>query len=228
MKKKKIVLGIFFLCTLLCGSFFVSHMSKVMAHNVFKVLDGVNIVLDAGHGIPDMGAHSNQIKEHDINLRITKKLETLLKNAGAHVVLTRKDMYDLASLKAKNRKKEDMKKRIAIINNDEIDLFVSIHLNSFTNPSARGALAFYKQDSEASKAFANILQKHFKILTNTKLTSKSGDYYILNNTSKVGALVECGFLSNESDRSLLITNSYQEKLAKSLYDSIVEYFRFLN
>ena len=60
------------------------------------------------------------------------------------------------------------------------------------------------------------------------MTSKPGDYYILKNTEKIGVLVECGFLSNAEDKANLIEDNYQQKLAQTLYDSIVEYFQFLS
>ena len=144
------------------------------------------------------------------------------------MTMTRNGAYDLASEGASNRKREDMKKRIELINQDKTDLFISIHLNSYPNTSVKGAQAFYAPKNEVSKVFADILQKHFRALTQTKMTSKPGDYYILNNAQKIGSLVECGFLSNAEDRAKLVTDEYQQKVAQTLYDSILEYFNFLS
>lgn len=179
------------------------------------------------HGGKDDGARSNEAKEQDINLKIAIKLKKLLEQSGVHVVMTRDGAYDLASDQATNRKKEDMKKRIDIINNEKTDLFISIHLNAYPNTSVKGAQAFYASTNEVSKVFADIIQKHFKSLTNTKMTSKPGDFYILKNANKIGSLVECGFLSNPEDREKLIEDDYQAKVAQTLYDSILEYFNFL-
>ena len=96
--------------------------------------------------IPDMGkddgARSNEAKEQEINLKIAQKLKKLLEEGGAHVTMTRDGAYDLASEGASNRKREDMKKRIELINQDKTDLFISIHLNSYPNTSVKGAQAF--------------------------------------------------------------------------------------
>lgn len=227
MKNNKIILGVCMVCTILIGSFCMRHITEIAASRAIKVLDGVQIVIDPGHGGKDDGARSNEAKEQDINLKIAKKLKTLLEQSGAHVTMTRDGAYDLASANAENRKKEDMKKRIEIINQDKTDLFLSIHLNAYPNTSVKGAQAFYAPKNEISKVFADIVQKHLKSLTNTKMTSKPGDYYILNNATKIGTLVECGFLSNPEDRENLITDAYQAKVAQSLYDSILEYFNFL-
>ena len=219
MKRKKYLLGAGLLCTILAASFCLSHITSVSAKRAFHALDGVEIVLDPGHGGKDDGARSNEAKEQEINLKIAQKLKKLLEEGGA---------YDLASEGASNRKREDMKKRIELINQDKTDLFISIHLNSYPNTSVKGAQAFYAPKNEVSKVFADIVQKHFRALTQTKMTSKPGDYYILNNAQKIGSLVECGFLSNAEDRAKLITDEYQQKVAQTLYDSILEYFNFLS
>lgn len=227
MKRKKYILAVGMLCTLLFTTVFMSRVTKISADKQMMPLQGVTIVLDAGHGGKDAGAQSGSIKEDVINLKIAKKTKALLEKSGAHVILTRDGDFDLASADAKNRKKEDMKKRMEIINHDDVDLFISIHLNSYPSPNVKGAQAFYQKDNEVAKTFATIVQKHLKKLTNTNMTSKPGDYYLLNNAQKIGTLVECGFLSNGEDRAVLITDEYQQDIAKTLYDSVREYFTFL-
>lgn len=215
------------LATVLASACMLSHIQNINASRIYHSLSGVSIILDPGHGGKDDGARAGNVKEQDINLKIAKKLETLLKNNGASVTLTRTGAYDLASANATNRKREDMKKRMEIINADQTDLFLSIHLNAYPNTSVKGAQAFYEKDNEVSKVFADIVQKNFKQLTGTNMTSKTGDYYILNNANKIGSLVECGFLSNDEDRSKLVTDEYQQAIAECLCNSIVEYFSFL-
>lgn len=227
MKYKKVCFVVAIVCTIMVGSFLIHYMSDIRAYQRMQNLEGVTIVLDAGHGGKDDGAQSGSIKEQGINLDITRKLKDLLADAGANVILTRDGDYDLADESATSRKRSDMEKRVALINDEQVDLFLSIHLNSYTNTSVSGAQAFYKKRDDASKAFADIVQDHLKALTQTKMTSKSGDYYILNKSSKVGVLVECGFLSNAQDRTKLITDEYQQQLAQTLYDSITEYFAVL-
>lgn len=194
----------------------------------YKPLSGLRIVLDPGHGGKDDGARASGIKEQEINLKIALKLQIHLQEAGAEVTLTRDGDYDLASEGAKNRKREDMKKRVDLINDEANDLFLSIHLNAYPNTNIKGAQAFYEKDNENAHAFADIIQNHLNILTNRELSSKTGDYYILNNTEKVGVLVECGFLSNDQDRANLLQEDYQEKLALLLSDSIKEYLKIMD
>lgn len=213
--------------TLIITTTSINYIGKVFAKRSYRHLNGVKIVLDAGHGGKDGGAKYQNINESQITLKITKQLQTKLEKAGARVILTRENNQDLSDANALNKKKDDMKKRIAIINEPDIDLFLSIHLNAYPNTSVKGAQAFYQIDNEVSRIFSQLIQKHLRRLTNTHMVNKPGDYYLLNNALKVGSLIECGFLSNPEDRALLITPQYQEKVANTLYDAMNEYFAFL-
>ncbi len=200
---------------------------EVFAKKGYKPLSGVTIVVDPGHGGKDAGAMRGDVNEQEINLNISLKLRTMLEENGATVILTRDGAYDLASEGADNRKREDMKKRVEIINGDTPDLFISIHLNAYPNPSVKGAQAFYQKDNHASKYLASIIQGRLQKLTGTKMVEKSGDYYILNNSTKPGILVECGFISNADDLGNLKQDSYQEKIAIHLLDGVLEFFEVL-
>ena len=161
-------------------------------------------------------------------VQINALVKEELKAQGASVILTRDGAYDLASEGTRNRKKEDMKKRADIINADRVDLFLSIHLNAFPNVEIHGAQVFYQKDDEAGKAFADIIQRRLNEFNQTDKKSKTGDYYILNETNHPGILVECGFLSNAADREHLTDASYQQEIAKLLRDGVCEYLEVLS
>ena len=179
------------------------------------------------HGGKDGGAQSGEIMEDEINLTIAFQTKELLEQAGAQVILTRDGDYDLADKGAANRKRQDIRKRMDMMNAEDVDVFISIHLNAYPNPKVQGAQTFYNEKDEASKEFANLIQNKLKVLTKSKMTSKPGDFYLLENAKTMGVLVECGFLSNPNDRALLVKEEYQKALANVLYKSIKEYFDFL-
>ena len=91
------------------------------------------IVLDAGHGKPDEGAQSSTgTTEAETNLKIALKVQSLLEQSGATVILTRSDdeaIYDLDSKTLKQKKISDIRNRVKIGNEAQADIFVSIHLN---------------------------------------------------------------------------------------------------
>ena len=189
-------------------------------------LFGKVIYIDAGHGGVDPGAMYKDIKEKDINLSISKILEDKLTKMGAIVYLTRYGDYDLAVNNTVNRKRSDLSRRGNIINRSMCDLFVSIHLNAEATGVWRGAQVFYDDINDKNEVFANILQENFKKRLNSNRDYKlSNDLYLQKRIKQPGVLIEVGFLSNASDRYLLKQQSYQNKVATIIVDSMIEYFK---
>ena len=91
------------------------------------------IVIDAGHGGIDpgkIGIHGEQEKE--INLKIAEFLKTFLELDGYEVVMTRTEDGGLYDENTSNKKVQDMKRRIEVIEEADPILVVSIHQNSAT------------------------------------------------------------------------------------------------
>lgn len=194
------------------------------ANNINKnLMLGKVIFVDPGHGGKDNGAISGNVLEDEINLKISGYLMELLIDSNAHVLVSRTGDYDLASIYDKNRKREDLKKRVQYINDSKPDMFVSIHLNTYTSNNVKGAQTFY-QNNEESKKMANYIQIQLNNLESYARKSKYGDYYLLNKTYVSGVLIECGFLSNEEEKNQLISESYQRKIAQKIYLGIINYF----
>ena len=120
------------------------------------------IVLDAGHGIPDEGAQSSTgTTEAESNLKIALKVQNLLEQSGATVILTRSDenaIYDLDSKTLKQKKISDIHNRVKIGNESSADIFVSIHLNKIPQSQYWGWQCFYKDGNENSQKLAKSLQ----------------------------------------------------------------------
>lgn len=191
-------------------------------HSELPLVDKT-IVLDSGHGGEDDGAQREGIKEDEINLKITKQLSTLLSAQGANVILTREGDYDLAQENAQNRKREDMKRRVELINCGLCDYYISIHLNAYPASDVKGAQVFFQKDQPESEKIAVQIQKQLNKVSENEKNIKAGDYYILNKPSVPGVLVECGFLSNPQERNRLNEESYQKTLAKAILEGLLIY-----
>ena len=103
---------------------------------------------------------------------------------------------------------------------------MSIHQNSFPDASCKGAQLFYYKDSEESRKLAEVLQEKFSEVLqdgNTRKAKANSDYYLLRKTACPVVIAECGFLSNESEEALLVSDVYQEKVAEALYLGILQY-----
>lgn len=197
-------------------------------------LGGVKIVLDAGHGGMDGGASGGDVIEKEITLAITKKVERQLTRLGAEVVLTRKTDGDVISeqpsngqnLTTRERKKQDIFLRESLIKSHEPDLFVSIHANAIPNAKWRGAQVFFHKDGHPnSELLAKAIQQTLRdTLENTDREALSiKQVYLLKKAEVPAALVETGFISNEEERKLLATDSYQEKIAFAIARGIENY-----
>ena len=212
----------FFIITLII-SFLILNIIK--ADSSALPLFGKVIYIDPGHGGLDPGALYGGIKEKDINLEISKKLEDRLTKLGAIVYLTRNGDYDLSAIRTSNRKRSDLSRRVNMINNSKCDLFLSIHLNAEDTNTWRGAQVFYDDINISNKKLANILQKQFKYDLKTSRKVKKVDNLYLQRRVKVpGVLIEVGFLSNANERYLLKNKSYQIKTVNSITKGLLTYF----
>ena len=188
------------------------------------------VVIDAGHGGTDPGKVGvDGSLEKDINLQIARKLQKFLVMADVDVVLTRESDAGLYDESAPNKKVQDMKNRVSIIEEKEPDLTVSIHQNSYHEEYVHGAQVFYYTTSEKSKDLAEMLQEQLRKLdAENKRQAKGNDsYFLLKKTSRPIAIVECGFLSNGEEAEALSTPLYQEKLAWNIHMGIMKYISTL-
>lgn len=189
------------------------------------------IIVDAGHGGADGGAvSSNGISEADINLQIALKLQNLLEESGATVILTRSDenaIYNLDEDTLREKKISDTKNRVKIGNNSSADIFVSIHLNKINESQYNGWQTFYKTGNENGKKLATAIQNNLNQSMqkqNDRVPLKISNVYIVKYVEIPTVIVECGFLSNPKEEKNLQENTYQNKLAWGIYNGIMDYF----
>lgn len=216
MKKKKNILIIILLLLIPTSIYSISRN---------QLLSGIYIVLDAGHGGRDLGASFYDVDEAPLNLIIVKKLKKQLESLGCQVVLTRNDEHDLSEVTSVNKKKEDMKKRIQIINDEKNDLLISIHMNKYQDESVSGIHVFYQHQNESSKYFAQMIQNEINQNMNQQKQIKQGNFYLLENSRIPSILIECGFLSNQNDRENLQDEHYQDKFVGILVEGILQYYK---
>jgi N-acetylmuramoyl-L-alanine amidase len=192
-------------------------------------LSGKVIILDPGHGGPDGGAVGNNGKqEKDIALEICLALRDYLQEAGALVIMTRetdKDLAEKGTSRLRQRKAQDLRKRVDIINNTGADLFISVHLNAIPSERWHGAQTFYNSSIEESAYISKFIQDEIRRnLENTsRLAKPISGIYLMQRAKIPGALVEVGFLSNRHESELLSTKAYQRKVAASIYQGILRY-----
>lgn len=217
--KKESIIFFICVCVMLCGIFGSIQdntepaIAMPLAHKI--------IVIDAGHGGWDPGKVSKNILEKDLNLSISKKLQQYLEQSGASVLMTRTTDEALG-----NRKRDDFLKRKELANSSRADVFISIHQNSFEQAKVKGAQIFYFANSEPSQRLATCIQNELKKIAeqNNRPLKTDSSYYMLKKLSIPSVIIECGFLSNQSDLDNLSSDDYQNKLAWAMYMGILKYF----
>ncbi|OPY59708.1 MAG: Germination-specific N-acetylmuramoyl-L-alanine amidase precursor [Pelotomaculum sp. PtaU1.Bin035] len=228
MRWLAVLVALVFLSFPLAGLIRAMDGRKSVAAMSWSVANKV-IVVDPGHGGFDPGVVSKSgILEKDINLAIGKRLAADLGQAGAMVLMTRDTDIDLSgpgTIGVAAKKKEDMKKRVALANDHNADLFISIHVNSVPSPAQCGARTFVQPGFSESKQAGQAIQTELsKVLKNTGRLTNEVDYYVTRNTSMPAVLVETGFITNESESRLLQDPAYQAKVAWAIYAGAVKYF----
>ncbi|OZU87288.1 N-acetylmuramoyl-L-alanine amidase CwlD [Virgibacillus indicus] len=207
----------------------VQESQKTWGGSWSMPLSGKTIVIDPGHGGPDGGAvGKDNTEEKGISLTVAKKLQSYLQQSGALVYLTREEDKDLAAddtTGLSRRKAEDIRNRMEFIHDKNADFFITVHLNALPSTKWSGAQTFYYPKFDESRYLAKMVQA--EIIRNLENTTRSplaiNGMYLLKHAEIPGALVEIGFLSNETERELLKQEDYQQKMAASIYEGILRY-----
>ena len=189
------------------------------------------IIIDAGHGGVDGGSvGADGTVEKDINLSIALKLQDVLEFYGFETVMIRDEDKSIHSPDAetiREKKVSDLHNRLNIINSTENCLFISIHQNYFEQSKYSGAQVFYSPNNEDSEHLAEVMQKTIvdTIQNDNTRQIKRADktLYLLHNAQNPAIMIECGFMSNENELSLLKADDYQKQLALSICNGILKY-----
>ena len=169
---------------------------------------GTVVVLDPGHGGKDCGTRWGGVSEKTLTLSIARQVERILKARGVQTAMTRRsDVY------------RSLESRAAVANGFRRSIFVSIHCNADPQHEARGIETFY-----CGARGARLASSIHCSLDNRTSTPNRGlkctGFSVLRRTACPAALVECGFLTSRSERNLLMTAAYQERIARAVADGI--------
>ncbi|MCI9141915.1 MAG: N-acetylmuramoyl-L-alanine amidase [Lachnospiraceae bacterium] len=152
------------------------------------------VVIDAGHGGDDPGKVGiNGVYEKDVNLKIAKLVKLFLEANDITVVMTRESDEGLYDADASNKKVQDMKRRIELIDNTSPALTVSIHQNSFPEEYVHGAQVFYYTGSTQGRQLAEYIQNQLVEKTdpgNRRQVKANDSYYLLKKTGTPIVIVE--------------------------------------
>lgn len=169
------------------------------------------VVIDPGHGGMDYGAVRAGINEKDINLEVSRLIQANLLARGYQVYMTRTDDAG-----------PSLQDRVDFCEGKKPDVFVSIHVNSSVKNDIYGVETHWYHDY--SNEFAEIVHKHLVKNVPTKDRGLfQSKFYVINHTTVPAVLVEMGFISNDAERAVLVTDKRKQQVAKAVADGIIEY-----
>lgn len=181
------------------------------------------IALSNGHGINTPGKRTPKFKdgsfmhEYEFNSAVVKYLDILLKNNGFDTLLVSPTDEDIP-----------LKQRTDLANDNNVDLFISVHVNAYGsgdwNNTGGIETYVYKFGGEAEK-LARLVHKN--LLKGTPLPDrkvKEANFHVLRETKMPAILVECGFMTNEKEAKLLISDKYRQECAEEIAQGICEYY----
>ncbi|MBP2653606.1 MAG: amiC 1 [Firmicutes bacterium] len=192
--------------------------------NFTSGLKGKVIALDPGHGGSDVGAVGpDNIQEKTVTLAVALRVKDLLEQAGAKVYLTRNDDRDVYA--PDDSATEELGARVAVGNENKVDVFVDIHANYFGNPKVSGTGTYYYLKSSYDKLLAQSIQD--SLVSADGLNDRgiyAANFYVLKHTLMPAVLIELGFLSNPNEEKQLNTPQFQQKLAQGIVNGLDSFF----
>lgn len=188
-------------------------------------LAGRTVAVDPGHGGVDGGARYHGLEEKDVALAIAVRLGCLLRDCGATVVFTREGDIDYYT-RGKGGKRNDLVRRVEIINSSGAAVFVSIHANAIRGARWSGAEAWYNPRNGESRLLAETVQRGLRDFPpgNKRQAKQDSDILVLKDTIVPGVLIETGFLSNQREAAMLADPAYQQKMAEAIARALVYHF----
>lgn len=177
-------------------------------------ITGALIVIDPGHGGSDTGEWSaTGAAESDLCWDIAARLAQDLALAGARVRLTRRESDEPAA-SARSLRANEMGG----------DLFLSLHLNFHSEPTAAGASTYHFGTSRAGAALAECVQTQLVALGLRDCRSHARSYTVLKETRMPAVLIEPGFSSNPDEAKQLDDPFFRSAIARAILAGISQYF----
>ncbi|MBQ6934839.1 MAG: N-acetylmuramoyl-L-alanine amidase [Clostridia bacterium] len=172
------------------------------------------IMLDPGHGATDNGCSYFGINEKDINYDIALRTKGQLERLGYKVIFTHDDKEYISP-----------HGRAKLANRKGADLYISVHQNAAENSDAKGIETWFSVRNPHSKRLAEAIQT--SLVDNTKSEDRgvkvTASLVVVRETKMPSVLIECGFLSNLSERELLASENYRQITAESIAHAVNDF-----
>jgi len=233
-KNKKALLGRFLILPLLALliCLFSFRIKSILPFHSVKT---IKVVVDAGHGGSFSGTQLNGVYEKDINLSISKKIQSLAGEYNVEVIMSRETDVTPGS----NELTKSLEYIAALPKNKNADLFISIHTNQTADKLGggmqttvsgfqiyipRNTSSVYDGSVKLGSALTETIKSDFNIEPELKQVQDNGNsILILKKATVPSVLIECGYMDNPADMKYLQNEKSQEKIARDILEGIRRY-----
>lgn len=199
----------------------------------------ITILLDAGHGLGDVGALNEEnlgdVTEADINLAFTTLAKTSLEARGYTVILTHDGVKKPDTEYDDGEPTYGPSERADFANSQPADLFISFHSDSFPQDTdVYGTRIYYpvgtpnstKADKLLAEALKAAIDNTFSENKPVGLRDMHGTdcYTVLYKTKAPSVLIEVGFISNAADAARLTDDGFRASFADAVANAVDAYF----
>lgn len=180
----------------------------------------MKIMLDAGHGYNTPGKRSpDGMREYEFNRVVASYTKELLEELNdVTVYFSHSDTKDVS-----------LQERTTKANRLNVDCFISIHANAYGTDwnNVRGIETYvYKTKPKEALELAERVQKNLIIMTGaTNRGVKGANFHVLRATKMTAILVECGFMTNKEELSLLRSDLYRKTCAAAISKGVQEQYK---
>lgn len=189
-------------------------------------LKGKKIAIDPGHGGSDAGAIGpSGLMEKTVTLEIGLALRDILESYEAEVVMTRETDTEVHEKGSKATANEELQARVDIANASKSDIFISIHIDSFSNDTAHGTTGYYDSDSKHGYKLADAIRSDLidQIGTASRGTQPC-HFYVVTHSDMTATLIEVAFISNVEEEKMLGSEEGVMLSAYGIADGICDFF----
>jgi N-acetylmuramoyl-L-alanine amidase len=177
------------------------------------------IAIDAGHGGRDPGAVAGDVYEKDINLEIVGILYGLINEQPDMVAVQIRTLDMFIALEDRIQRAEDA----------GADLYVTVHVNSYTNEQPEGVETIVdntRADNDDSWVLAELIQSSLVKLTGARDRGTRSQESYLQRTTMPAVSVETGYITNPAERAKLMDPAYQRTLAEGILQGIRQFIDY--
>ena len=110
----------------------------------------------------------------------------------------------------------ELANRVTLANAQKLDLFISLHMDSFSDPAANGVTVYTTANSSAKTISNNIINKVAESCNYNNRGWKEANFYVLRYTNAPALLLEMGFVTNQGDCSKFNAESIANAIVEAI------------